>query len=266
MNLQEITVYIIALNGKPRNANLLKQIRTIFTENQIEIVDAITPNQMDQDYLLEVSGLGSTVLGRQISKVEIAVTQSHRKCYELAITKNSAMALIFEDDVDIIDTDKLQKTLVEHKDSVLPVISTLYTPMWGIWKYSLENFWAVIPPAYACSYLINLSAMQIALENESIGLADWPIWSEKIYFQLVVNDVINQINTESTIEKFRRLSIEDRMKFSLFYFFRALHALGTKTYLLQRIYYPYLWKKYLIKEVKAGNRKKTDNSSIFLIG
>ena len=264
MNLQNITVYIIAIDGKPRNTNLLKQIRSIFKESQLEIVHAITPNNMDQDYLLRISALGSTVLGRKISKQEIAATQSHRKCYEIAVSNKSNIALIFEDDVDIFDTDRLQKTLTKHKNSELPMISTLYTPMWGIWKYSLENFWAVIPPAYACSYLINLSAMQIALANESIGLADWPIWSEKIYFQFVANDVINQINTESTIEKFRRISIEDKKKFSLIYIFRVLRALGVKTYLLQRIYYPYLWKKYLAKEVKAGNRKKNDNSSIFL--
>ena len=266
MNLQEISVYIIAINGKPRNKNLLKQIRSIFKENQIEIVDAITPNDLDPDYLLKISEIGSTLLGRKISKVEIAVTQSHKKCYELAVNKNNAIALIFEDDMNIYDTNKLQKTLVEHKDSVLPMISTLYTPMWGIWRYSLENFWAVIPPAYACSYLINLTAMQIALENESIGLADWPIWSEKIYFQFVVNNIIHQTDTESTIEEFRQISIEDKNKFSLVFLFKVLLTLGPRTYLLQRIYYPYLWKKYLKKEVKAGNRKTNDHSSIFLPG
>jgi hypothetical protein len=264
MNLADIKVYVIAIDGEPRNSSLLEQLGSILDNKQVEIVQAITPNQLIQDDLMRISQLGSAILGRHISSVEIAVAQSHMKCYQIAVSRKDLSAFILEDDVDISNTIEIQKILTQYKTSELPTISTLYTPMWGVWKYSLGSYSAVIPPAYACSYLINFNAMQIALENEPIGLADWPVWSEKVFFEFLANNAINQANTESTIEKFRQISINRKKKYIFTFSFKVLHTLGFKTYFLNRIYYPYLWKKYLTNEVKSGNREKNDNRSIFL--
>jgi hypothetical protein len=264
MKLSDIKVYVIAIDGKPRNARLIKQLGLIFENTQIEIVQAITPNQIDHSDLLRYSKFGSQILGRQISPAEIAVAHSHKKCYQISAYRKELIALILEDDVEITNSIELQKTLSQYKTAKLPTISTLYSPMWGIWKHSFERFSAVIPPAYACSYLINFNAMQIALKNEPIGLADWPIWSEKVYFDFITNNAINQANIESTIEKFRQISLKYKKKYRFTLSFKVLYKLGLKTYFLHRVYYPYLWKKYLSREVRAGNREISDNSSIFL--
>lgn len=264
MNSSYIKVFVIAIDGIPRNERLLKQLDSVFESGKVEVVEAITPDQINQSDLSRYTEFGSQILGRHISAGEIAVALSHRKCYQIAASRRALVALIFEDDVDISDTVKLQKTLSQYESPDLPTISTLYSPMWGIWKLLLGKHYAVIPPAYACSYLINSRAMQIALANESIGLADWPIWSEQVYFHLIKSDAINQSNAESTIEKFRQISLNQKKKYKFTFSFKVLLKLGAKTYFLHRVYYPYLWKRYLAKEVRAGNRKKGENHSIFL--
>jgi GR25 family glycosyltransferase involved in LPS biosynthesis len=243
--VRDFSAHLIAVGGSPRNNALLPELSTLGFFTTVELVDAVVPTELDQETLAREKFCAETLLGRDVTPIEICITKSHEKCYKNALRKGSKLALVLEDDALIRDI-KAFKLLIENiQMTQKPTIWTFYSPNWSIWKNSNQQLKSVIPPAYAVCYLINESAMQIATTRRPIGLADWPVWSNKVDFFLILNSSVKNLESNSFAETGR---VKAKIK---------KHALKsmltpkyiTKVSILNRLryilFYPLIWKVLL---------------------
>jgi hypothetical protein len=200
---KNIRVFVIAVDGIPRNSKLIGSLIKVFPKHNIYVLDAVQPRDIEATTIKRLMKQTNLMLGRKVTPQEIAVTLSHNQCYKIANDFEWQDVLILEDDVFIEDHELLLKLINSLNEIKEPLIRTLYSPRWGIWKMTNGVFKSIIPPAYAAAYIINSSAIKIALTKGTIGLADWPIWSSKIQFHFLDNKVIELLDVKSYLEKGR---------------------------------------------------------------
>jgi hypothetical protein len=240
---EKFGIFIISVDNKVRNPDLPKQAVKFWSEAKVELITAVTPKDISQDLLCYLSEESSALLGRRISDFEIAVAQSHRKCYEMANDMGYSKLLILEDDVHISNEFIISKTDLERLDESNNIIISLYAPIWSLWVNRKGKTAALYPPAYAAAYLINRNGINFALSHESLGLADWPTWSSKFKFYLTSGEQFDTVVTNSYLEADRQKSKIEKSRKDL---------LARKKYKSQNIkevdifkykfLYPLLWK------------------------
>lgn len=198
--MRELSAHVIAVGGSPRNKALQAELSTLDLFTTIQLVEAITPSQMDQKTLDRDKLCAQTLLGRDVTPIEVCITRSHEKCYKNALKMGSKFALILEDDALIGNIEAFKVLIQEIQMNQKPTIWTFYSPSWSIWKKSNHQLKSVIPPAYAVCYLINEAAMQIATKRRPVGLADWPVWSHKVDFFLISKSSVQNLDSNSFAE------------------------------------------------------------------
>jgi GR25 family glycosyltransferase involved in LPS biosynthesis len=258
----ELTASIIALDGTPRNASLQGDLIKISSINRIRIVEGIKPKDISEDKMKRIKGTSKVLLGREITDLEVAVAMSHRKCYEIAKEQGEALALVFEDDAVLADALVFERTLNEALKNNERKITTFYSPLWSVWKMRQGRVKAIFPPPGAVAYLINQELMSFALASEQVGLADWPMWSMDIEFELIENSGIELSAFKSYLENSRNSAKSKRSYFSFFYSW----AYGVSPLASFRfsVLYPLLWKVLKTLEVCRKQRSVEDDSNIFL--
>jgi hypothetical protein len=260
-----IGAYVIALGGTPRNLQLPTTLKSSSDlRKSVTVMSAVTPGDIQDSQMKELRRDGMLFLGREISPVEVAVAMSHYNCYVDAISNEYEYALIFEDDMEILDSNDLSIALSCLSDGNSPTITTFFSPYWGIWKAKNDHIRAVIPPAYAAAYAINKEALQLATANLPIGLADWPIWQNFVVFEYLEIKSLGLHVSDSSIENSRKYAKESQTKFRSLMSFQNILKISFLQKYRQIVIYPLLWKLFLLWERRKGNRSHGDNRSIFI--
>ena len=239
---EKIAIFVISVAGKIRNPYLVKQASEFWPGANVELISAITPKSMDQELMRFLQEESSALLGRKITDFEIAVAQSHRKCYSVAIEKGYAKVLILEDDVKISNSMTISKIDVERLNERRNIIISLYSPKWSLWIKRKETIRSIFPPAYAAAYLINQNGLKFASDQESLGLADWPTWSNKFRFYLTSGSQFETIDSESYLEKSRQISKKEKNKTSFLLINNKKRHFKRLDLLRHRLLYPIIWK------------------------
>jgi GR25 family glycosyltransferase involved in LPS biosynthesis len=245
------------VDGKPRNTKLTKslEIHPFFAKSRI--LDAITPDTLNQAVLRGSIEKAQILLGRDVTATEICIAFTHQTAYQTAIAQNSDFALVIEDDVEIKDIESFANLIGQISESKKPTIWTFYSPNWSLWKIRKGKVKAIFPPAFAACYVINRSAIEIAVKSNPIGLADWPIWGKKIDFYLFVNSVIRIIDSHSFVETHRYVAKLKRHKLASICNPKFLFTVPINDRLRMIIFYPFLWKIHLgIRHIKYSSQKK----------
>ena len=188
-----------------------------------------------------LQGESSALLGRKVTEVEIAVTQSHRKCYKVALSNGYSKILVLEDDVKIPKKLTMSVIDLQRLDKKGNIIITLYAPKWSIWIKRKSKARAIFPPAYAAAYLINKNGLHHAIKNESIGLADWPTWSNKFKFYLTSGEQFDVVSSDSYLEIDRSKSKSEKNKILDKNNYNSQN-IGLTDKFKNRVLFPLIWK------------------------
>jgi hypothetical protein len=103
----QINAYILSLDGKPRNEELIPQLHSIGVTT---ILISGTTVDRTQTYLR--SAHRSKIRSAKMNKFELACAFGHNEMYRRALERHDDFALFFEDDA-IIKTDELRNFLVK---------------------------------------------------------------------------------------------------------------------------------------------------------
>ena len=181
----KLRAFVIAVDGIPRNPKLFRALETSKFISNVEMVPAQTLLNTDPLILSELIAVSQVLLGRKVSTIEGCISLSHAKAYMIAKSYGEDSYLICEDDAEIQNPIQFEKALASLVISSSPEIYTFYSPNWAVWKKKNSIYEAKFPPPYASFYLINNSALNLAVKkmHHYVGLADWPIWSKKISFK-----------------------------------------------------------------------------------
>ena len=238
----KLLVLVICIEGKPRNPKLIKQFSDLSDLLDFRLVQAIEPKNIDSCVLANLVVNSSYLIGREVIPLEIAVMLSHRKCYELITKERHPIALIIEDDVDILNLNMHLEPLKALIDNSYLNIATLTKSPWSCWTQKTNFLTSKFPPPCASCYLINLTTAHYALSHEPLGLADWPQWAHSVKFFHVPEYAVNIDESNSLIENLR---FKVKFKQSKKIFFRRIpHKSGIKKIWQFRsiFWYRFLWK------------------------
>jgi GR25 family glycosyltransferase involved in LPS biosynthesis len=240
---EKIGIFVISVADKIRNPNLVNQALGFWPGAKVELISALTPKSINPVLMRFLQEESSALLGRGITDFEIAVAQSHRKCYKVAIDKGYSKVLILEDDVKISHSVTISKTDLEMLNKRQNIIISLYAPKWSLWINRKGRIRAIFPPAYAAAYLINQNGLNFALSQETLGLADWPTWSSKFKFYLTSGTQFETIDSDSYLEKSRQISKKEKNKIS-FLLIKKYKKRNFKKidFLRHQLIYPLIWK------------------------
>lgn len=236
----DLTVLVIAVRGEIRNPLLLSKLRQTEIFSRIHVIESETPGTLLPTFVSDQVQKSSYLLSRHISPTEIAIKASHEKAYKYAFENHLREVLILEDDVEIDDLERFKRACLSFSLPNAPTIVTLYSPNWSIWIRNGRALRSIIPPASAVAYRINWSAVRVALEQPSYGVADWPSWSTKISFYLVEKTGITHPPGDSYVEVGRENSIGKRSKkFAVMY--KVLRKPSTQLFYFS-IWVPFVWR------------------------
>ena len=264
MKTKNIRVFVIAVDGIPRNSKLVESLIKVFPKQNIYVLDAVQPKNIEATTINKLIKQNNLMLGRKVTPLEIAVTLSHNQCYKIANHFEWQDILILEDDVFIKDHKSLSKLLNSLSETSKPLIRTFYSPRWGIWKMTNGVFKSIIPPAYAAAYMINYSAIKIALAKGAIGLADWPIWSRKIQFHFIDNKVIKLLDIESYLEKGRKEIKQEKRDYKQILNPKFIIKINIFLRIRHHIVLPAVWRIFKDWERHKSPNSYQADSSIFL--
>jgi len=259
---KDISVIIIAVNKEPRNSQLFKELISMNIFRSVHILAATTADQLDLDYLYKQQSMAQDLLGRKVTPEEISVKDSHAEAHSLAISLKCEEVLILEDDTEIIDESNFLITINTRRDPNLIEINSLYSPKWAIWIKSKNRIRALYPPPAAVAYLTNRKTLLLIEKKESIGLADWPIWSRHIEFYLYQFSGLGHPSNNSFLEGSRQISKQNKAPRGLLSVF--LVSKYRKDNLYYRVFIPSTWKLFKFLEKKLNSQNSNTESSIIL--
>jgi hypothetical protein len=257
----QFAFYVLALDGSPRNPFLIEQLSKNFPNSNIQIIEANRPSDIPSDLFAKCKYMSELLIGRTISEIEVAVAFSHQKIYHQALMDGCEMATIFEDDIEVVESAEFVKAVNAEIDLRNPTVVTLFSPKWSLWKRTQNRIIALIPPAYAAAYTINRRAMEIATHSLPVGVADWPIWSRKINFNLVEHAGVRIFESPSLVDAERTAAKSKLTKYRSFFNLKFIFLVNHYDRFLNIFWYPLLWNFYNKKNEKR-TRKLTDTSSI----
>lgn len=204
-----ISVFVIALQGSTRFPFLEKDLKR--EKISYRKVDAVNGKSLSEDEISKLIDLGvcRSRLGYSISKPLIGCALSHKIVYELSSRQFSDWTLIFEEDVRLNDdfAQSLSELNLEKLDEH-PVVIQLFTRgerfISRKEQRKLEDgnrlFEFSTIPGQAAAYLINRSAVRLALKGEKIeGPSDWPNWASRVKFFGIFPFLVSESEEGTTI-------------------------------------------------------------------
>lgn len=241
-NFENFMVCIIAVGRQPRNSRLPMQAKSALTNSEVVVIDAITPPLLNPKELSNLITTSSKLLGRRIGELEIAVMLSHRRCYEFFQQSSKKYLLVLEDDVEINNLHIDSVDVLNLLQSRRPIVISLYSPKWSVWKHTSLGLRAKIPPAYAAAYFMNIESTKLALSNDPLGLADWPPWAIKTRFYLRNYFSITTLENNSFLEKER--VYDKKYKIKRILLGKSRNSISKNWQIRYIIVYPLIWKFY----------------------
>jgi GR25 family glycosyltransferase involved in LPS biosynthesis len=242
---------------------LLEQLSKNFPNSNIKIIEADRPSDIPSDQFAKCKAMSELLIGRTISEVEVAVAFSHQKIYRQALLDGCEIATIFEDDIEVADPAEFANAVNSEIDLRNPTIMNLFSPNWSLWKKKQNTIIAIIPPPYAAAYKINKRAMEIATLSLPVGVADWPIWSRKINFNLVEDAGVRFFESQSFVDVERIAAKSKSTKYRSFFNLKFAFSVNHYDRFLNIFWYPLLWDFYKMKN-KKRTKKLCDISKIIL--
>jgi hypothetical protein len=242
-----LKIKIIAVDGVLRNPNLLSELSEHFDLECIQVVNALKPDDFESEELNELVNISSFVIGRKVTRTEVAVMFSHQKCYALASEETCDFLMVLEDDVDVMNDSQIRNLLAVITDNEIPTIWTFFKSHWSAWHKEGKDTVASYPPPCAAAYVMNKAALHNALRDKSIGIADWPIWSFGIKFKLIENSGFVLIDTPSYIESDREKRILESSLLALLKKKKTSKLISRKWPFIFRVLIPIKWRYYRIR-------------------
>ena len=192
-------ICIIAVDGKPRNADLVRKLTIALPNFPISIVKGLTPSNLDPIQMRDQIEKTSYLISRPAGEVEISVAMSHRKAYQIFADSDYEFCLILEDDVTIPNFFGISAEAFELTCQNKTIVS-FYSPKWSIWILKSGVLKSLFPPAFAAAYLINRKSVDFILMQKETGLADWPAWARYFNFYLDSKNLVDIQSTQSYIK------------------------------------------------------------------
>jgi Glycosyltransferase family 25 (LPS biosynthesis protein) len=201
---KEYLAVVIAVEGKPRNRELVRQISEFLPGVKVSIVDAMTPDFMSPKEISYYTIQNRFLFRRNVTETEIAVLLSHKLAYEVGSKAVTRGLFVFEDDIWIPEGARFKFNEISKFKKTKPYILSLFSPKWAVWFSLGERNIALFPPAYAAAYYISLSTINFVLRQKIyLGLADWPSWAFKVKFYFEGKYGLSLINSNSYLEEKR---------------------------------------------------------------
>jgi Glycosyltransferase family 25 (LPS biosynthesis protein) len=256
IELTDLLVCIIAVEGKPRNNQLFEWVKKNIPEAEALIVEAITPlslESVDSQFLREES---SRILGRNVGVVEYCVMLSHRKCYEFLLNSVKKYLLVLEDDVVMGQSELPLDEIYVKLNAKYAAVVSIYSPSWSVWKNTKNGLVAKYPPPYAAAYFLNRDTACLAMSSKALGLADWPIWALGVRFYFQDCRGVSTLENVSYLDASRERDKANRPpRYS-----RILRILRKPELLLWKyqIWFPLIWKYYSFIRLLRTSSRSTD--------
>ena len=191
--------FVIALDKSPRNPKIFEQIERYIPDADIRLIAGLTPAQIPNEKIFQYQVAAQRLLGRSVTPEEIACSLSHNLAQRTAANTNSSSTFIFEDDAYISGNQNIESFLVDPSMGFRPTVVTFYGGKWSIWMHARDGARALIPPAGAVAYWLNMNALKIVASRDPIGLADWPTWSSDVVFRLSHSLEVECLEGPSTV-------------------------------------------------------------------
>ncbi len=205
-----VPIYIIKLPNSKRNPDLILSLTTFGLEFFIQ--EGIVGNSLSEREIYEnVNMRGCKArLGQEITKASIGAGLSHRKIYQDINNKAYKWALILEEDVHLKDFNPKQileaLDLIDDSATLIQLFSrgTRLLARNSIIRLKedrvLFDFLPRLTGSGASSYLINFSAVKLALKNNKLnGSSDWPDWSRNVKQKGLYPWMVSESGEGSTI-------------------------------------------------------------------
>lgn len=206
-----IPIFVIRMPHSERSFELLHNLKQMRLE--FEIQDAVVGANLAESEILEkVSLRGCDArLGYRISRSLIGCGLSHREIYKKASKSSSSWILVLEEDAilknfsqeQIREATKIcgtEPTIIQLFSRGSRLMDTKSIISIGGGQRLLFDFRARLVGSGAAGYLINLSAIQLALGVTNLnGAPDWPDWAQNVRQRGIFPWMINESQEGSTI-------------------------------------------------------------------
>jgi len=188
-----LSTFVISLNAVPRNTELLSQLRLQRIEAElVEAADGRSGLDIFDTDVVDFN-LFQSVLGRLPSGPEVGCALSHLACAQKAQDSNASLALVLEEDANVIGNLAPAMRTMRTMDQNRPTVLTLFAGVEpNLQKRTVREVGfgrsqivgrLYKPPTFAVAYLMNRAAIDVfASESKVTGLADWPPRSYSIDF------------------------------------------------------------------------------------
>ena len=182
-NMKSIHTYVINLKTSEVRRRYMEDLLRSYNCIEFEFIDAVDGRKLSEQELLGQFDMSASLkrYGRELNRGEIGCVLSHRKVFENFLKTDFPYALVFEDDISIIqDLNKLDGVDVDSNlDTPIPTIMFLSG---DFWYYKKETS---VVPCYdalgAYAYMLNRAAAQLLLSYQKPYFVadDWCLHKRK---------------------------------------------------------------------------------------
>ena len=210
MRMLFVPIFIIKLPNSNRNPGLLSDLNTLGLEFRVQ--EGVIGSELTRMEILEKVNLRGCKarLGQEITKASIGAGLSHQRVYREINHAEYKWALILEEDVHLSDFNAQQilkaLQLIDESPTIIQLFSrgTRLLAQNSITQLEenriLFDFLPRLSGSGASSYLINLSAVKLAVESNKLnGSSDWPDWGRNIKQKGLYPWMISESGEGSTI-------------------------------------------------------------------
>lgn len=186
---KRITAYVISFDG-----TAVERLKHSLdgTNMRVERVPAIDGRALNGSHSYALDARRSRKrLGRPLTPSEMGCVLSHRLAYERLLESEADIALVCEDDAELVVEARilleLQDALVQDSPTIMLLASrsqSFIDVKSGFTRVASCNaFHFKYVPLQAVAYFINRAAAEIALSKSVDGPADWPSWASAVSFR-----------------------------------------------------------------------------------
>lgn len=180
-----IEVFIISMDPFNIDSKIQDLIDHQFNLNDITFIQAVTPN--------DICNFGEVHKHkgwpRELTCIEVAISYSHIRARETALSHNVDIAIILEEDAQlgVEFLQILKNSLIPKLVSSEPIGIHLFPEQFGILrKQKSEELYKILKiPDFAVGYVLNSYALRVLsgeIEIQKKQIADWPKLARRIFW------------------------------------------------------------------------------------
>ena len=215
-------IFILGVQDKFRGKNLIDEFTRDKISFEIHWANKIKPQDI-VDKNISDSGFAKFAIGRQLKHEEISCANGHNAIYKKIYERRLPWSIILEDDVKLInDLSNIKSILWDSKVPTIIYLNALVEKVNHFndiakpkEKQSRGVIRQFLPKNIACSYAINLAAVEMIREvgnHNLISSPDWPYrWSSRVDFYQVLSPIFMHPAQEDNSLIGKRLNDREKM-------------------------------------------------------